>query len=178
MNGPDRYLRHSLRLKGYDYSQAGAYFVTVCAHNRMCIFGAVDAAEIRLSEIGRTVGSCWEEIPEHFPVSLDEWVVMPNHLHGIIIMADETPLATADALPVRPALGAIVGGFKSATTKRVNEERRMERSPLWQRNFYEHVIRNEADLGRIRQYIVDNPVRWAEDPENPNVIAGSGRPLP
>ena len=144
----------------------------------MCIFGAVDAAEMRLSEIGRTVGSCWEEIPEHFPVSLDEWVVMPNHLHGIIIMADETPLAMADALPVRPAIGAIVGGFKSATTKRVNEEPRMERSPLWQRNFYEHVIRNEADLGRIRQYIVDNPVRWAEDPENPNVIAGGGRPLP
>jgi putative transposase len=83
----------------------------------MCIFGMVDAAEMRLSEIGRTVDSCWKEIPKHFQVSLDQWIVMPNHLHGIIIMADETPLATADALPVRPALGAIVGAFKSAATK-------------------------------------------------------------
>jgi putative transposase len=178
MNGPDHHVRRSLRLKNYDYSQAGAYFVTVCAHNRMCIFGKVDAAEMRLSEIGRTVDSCWKEIPMHFQVSLDQWIVMPNHLHGIIIMADEAPLATDDALLLRPALGAIVGAFKSAATKRVNEEPRMERSPLWQRNLYEHVIRNEADLGRIRQIIVDNPIRWAEDPENPNVIAGGKPPLP
>src|SRR5580704_15686294 len=89
MNGPDHHVRRSLRLKDYDYSQAGAYFVTVCAHDRMCIFGVVDATEMRLSEIGRTVDSCWKEIPKHFQVSLDQWVVMPNHLHGIIIMADE-----------------------------------------------------------------------------------------
>src|SRR5260370_129314 len=110
----------------------------------MCIFGMVDAAEMRLSEIGRTVDSCWNEIPKHFQVSLDQWIVMPNHLRGIIIIADETPLPTADALPLRPALGPIAGAFKSAATKRVNAERRIERSPLWQRNFYEHVIRNEA----------------------------------
>ena len=163
-------LRRDLRLKGYDYSQAGAYFVTVCTHNRMCLLAAVDDAEMRLSEIGRSVELCWKESPKHFPVVLDQWLVMSNHLHGIIIIADETPFGA-----LRPALGAIVGAFKSAATKCVNQRRRAPGAPLWQRNFYEHVIRNEADLHRVRQYIVDNPIRWAEDPENPNAISSRRR---
>jgi putative transposase len=167
MSTPERYRRRRLRLDQYDYSQPGAYFVTVCAHDRMCLFGKIEQAEMRLSAIGEIVAACWQEVPQHFAVLLDEWVVMPNHLHAIVLMRD-------DIHDLRPtaSLGLIIGTFKSAATKRVKEALR-QGSPLWQRSFYEHVVRNDADLRRIRQYITDNPLRWAEDSENPDVIARS-----
>jgi putative transposase len=172
-NDPDQHLRSGLRLQGYDYSGAGAYFVTICTHNRVCAFGAVDDAAMQLNETGRIVASCWNEIPQHFStIILDEWVIMPNHIHGIVIITDESSAEATRASPIRPALGVVVGPFKSAATKRVNEWRRARGSPLWQRNYYEHVIRDEADLTRIRQYIADNPIRWADDPENPNGTSG------
>jgi putative transposase len=173
MAAPGGHHRRSPRLKGYDYRQPGAYFVTVCAHDRMCIFGAIEQMKMRLSAIGQIVASCWKQIPQHFSVLLDEWVMMPNHMHGIILMGDDPDVVGM----VKPPLGLIIGTFKSAATKRVNEWRGERNSPLWQRNFYEHVLRNDADLGRVRQYIVDNPIRWAQDAENPDVIAGSKDPF-
>jgi putative transposase len=168
-DNPDPHLRSSLRLPEYDYSGAGAYFVTICAHNRICAFGAVDAEEMQLNDVGRIVSSCWNEIPQHFSaISLDEWVIMPNHVHGIVLISDAADAGATHASCIRPGLGVVVGSFKSAATKRVNEWRRAHGSPLWQRNYYEHVIRDQEDLARVRQYIADNPIRWALDPENPS----------
>jgi len=158
--------RRSMRLKDYDYSSNGAYFVTICAHRRLCRFGDIDKDEMQLNAVGRIIASCWAEIPEHFPmVSLDAWVIMPNHLHGIIvIMGDGT---FQERRP--PSLGIIIGSFKSAATRRLNDlQGRSEL--LWQRNYYEHVIRDEASLHRVRKYIEENPARWKYDYENPDAI--------
>jgi putative transposase len=161
----DRRSRRSLRLRGYDYSRDGAYFVTICAHRRLCKFGRIEQDEVRLSPAGCIVASCWNEIPDHFPdVSLDAWVIMPNHVHGIIvIMTDDGNIG------MRTALGVIVGAFKSAASKRINQWQGAS-EPLWQRNYYEHVIRNESSLNRARKYIEENPARWAYDRENPGAI--------
>ena len=125
---------------------------------------------MQLNQAGLIVASCWQQIPEHFSAaSLDEWVIMPNHLHGIIIITDETDVGAQHAapLPVKTApLSVIVRSFKSAVTKRVNAIRATD-GPIWQRNYYEHVVRDERALDRIRRYIRENPVRWADDPENP-----------
>jgi REP element-mobilizing transposase RayT len=193
---PDKHHRRSIRLKGYDYTQAGAYFVTIVTHGRELLF--------ENPVLRRVAETMWQRIPQHFPrVELDEWVVMPNHIHGILwILNDdddgvgarhspkielmtarpgvaERPgqmqddLGNASPLPVGPppgSLGAIVGNFKSVTARRINRIRKTPGVPVWQRNYYERVIRNERELHAIRQYICDNPARWDEDPENPNRI--------
>ena len=166
--------RRSIRLPRFDYTQQGAYFVTVCTRNRSCLFGEIVNGEMRLNDIGRVAHRMWEEIPTHFPqVGIDAWVVMPNHIHGVIVIAGP-PVEATHASPLqRPAgppkrsIGAIVGSYKSAVSKRINAMRGTPGAPVWQRNYYDHIIRNEAALNRIRQYIADNPARWAEDPENP-----------
>jgi REP element-mobilizing transposase RayT len=157
--------RRSLRLKEYDYSRDGAYFVTICAHRRLCRFGRIAHDDVQLNAEGRIIASCWNEIPKHFPtVSLDAWVIMPNHLHGIIIITtDDTNIGSS------ASLGIIVGAFKSAATKRINQSRAASGS-VWQRNYYEHVIRDESSLNRSRKYIEENPARWAYDRENPGAI--------
>ena len=114
----------------------------------------------------------WEEIPTHFRhVEIDAWVIMPNHVHGVIVIPDAPVGAThASPLPSGPpkrSLGAIVGAYKSAVSKHVNRLGLLSGRSIWQRNYYDHVIRDDAALARIRQYIADNPFRWAEDPENP-----------
>jgi REP element-mobilizing transposase RayT len=193
---PDKHHRRSIRLRGYDYTQAGAYFVTIVTHGREPVFGDVADGEMELSAYGRVAATMWQRIPRHFPrVQLDEWVVMPNHVHGIIVI-----VGRGDAFSVRPSddlsfahgelaiafkapdgecvaptgppsgsLGAIVGNFKSVMTRRVNHMRKTPGIPLWQRNYYERIIRNERELNRIRQYICDNPARWFDDAENPVV---------
>jgi putative transposase len=162
--------RRSIRLKGYDYSQPNAYFVTMCAHRRACLFGEITESEMRLNQTGLIAADCWREIPEHFPAaSLDEWVIMPNHLHGIVIISDETDVRAQHAapLPAKAApLSVIVRSFKSAVTKRVNAIGATD-GPIWQRNYYEHVVRDEHALDRLRRYIFENPIRWADDPDNP-----------
>ena len=172
---PEKHHRHSIRLKGYDYSQAGAYFVTIVTQNRACLFGAVVDGEMRLNETGQIVRRCWLDIPAHFPhAELDEFVVMPNHVHGIIVIVDGR--GTACRAPTeqfgRPVTGSIptvIRSFKSAVTKRINEQRGTPGAHVWQRNYYEHIIRNEESLDRIRQYIANNPLRWAFDRENPDI---------
>ena len=173
MDQPRRH-RRSIRLRDYDYSQPNAYFVIICAHRRACLFGQIIESEMRLNETGLIVADCCQEIPEHFSaVSLDEWMIMPNHLHGIVIITEatnDTDVAAAQhaaPLPVKTVpLSVIVRSFKSAVTRRVNAIRATD-NPVWQRNYYEHVVRDERALDRIRRYILENPIRWADDSENP-----------
>ncbi|MEK6709271.1 MAG: transposase [Nitrospinota bacterium] len=168
---PDRQRRSSLRLKGYDYSRAGAYFVTFCTLNRELFF--LDEGTRGIAE------QCWREIPVHFPsVQLDEWVVMPNHLHGILVLdlrrGVQLNAPTKNlrgnpfsAISPRPfTLSVAVRTYKAAVTTR---SRRSDSVTFgWQRNYYEHIIRNEQELNRIRQYIAENPLGWASDPNNPS----------
>ncbi len=178
--------RRSIRLKGWDYRTPAAYFVTICTHDRAPLFGRVVDGDMVLNAFGEIVWACWREIPEHFPhVELDAFVVMPNHVHGIIFIVDvvgslhagATHVGATHASPLRgdaprgPAsgsLGAIVGSFKSAVTQRINALRNTPGAPVWQRNYYEHIIRTERALNAIRRYIAENPLRWHLDRYNPN----------
>jgi REP element-mobilizing transposase RayT len=167
--------RRSLRLRGYDYAQAGAYFVTMCTQGHHCLFGEARGDSIRLNEAGQMLADLWMEIPSRFrDVALDSFIVMPNHVHGIVMLPDRRdgtragPVA-GDAVP---ALGSIMGAFKSATTLEYIRGVRTRGWPpfrrhLWQRNYYEHVIRNQTSLDSIRRYVAENPARWAFDKENP-----------
>jgi REP element-mobilizing transposase RayT len=220
--------RRSIRLAGYDYAGDGAYFVTICAYQRACLFGTVVDGEMRLNAAGAAVERCWEGITAHFPqVILDSYVVMPNHVHGIVIIDNsvlegwqgrarravplqhnsalgdprlerETGVGTANipnidehsvgarhavpgngstthdrnadddrlrqfGVPVAGDLATIIRSFKSAATKAVNAIRGTEGPGVWQRNYYEAIIRNEKMLNGIRQYILANPAHWAQD---------------
>jgi len=190
---PQIHHRRSVRLKDYDYAQKGAYFITICTKDRECLFWNVGAycdtprldTSLLLNDFGRAVAEEWLRTRELRPqIELDAYVVMPNHFHGILIVK-ENGKATDDELPKRgvyqyaptkhrnlarspsQTIGAVVRGFKSAVTTRINLRRGASGAPVWQRNYYEHVIRNENDLTRIRAYIADNPARWADDENNP-----------
>lgn len=189
---PLKHQRRSLRLPGYDYAAPGAYFVTIVARSRECLLGEVTAeGMMRLSEMGETVNAEWEALPRRFPrARLDAYVVMPNHLHGIIVVDHGMVNAgrgeasaiggflvngrpEADASPLRArgtqrgSLGAMIQNFKAVSTRRLNAIRGTAGIPFWQRNYWEHVARGEADLDRIRAYIQSNPARWAADELNP-----------
>jgi REP element-mobilizing transposase RayT len=172
---PDRHHRRSIRLKGYDYASPGAYFVTMCSYEKECIFGEVADGSVRLNEIGKLVEQTWLATPTIRPnVSLDEYVVMPNHLHGIVIIDWEMrfdPVARRGVLQYAPTvnelqspsqtLGAIIRGFEGSGTKRINAMRGAPGTPVWQRNYYEHIVRNDKDLDRIREYIHRNTDKWS-----------------
>ena len=181
---PDRHHRRSIRLKGYDYTQPGAYFVTLCTHDRAHLFGEVVDGEMRLNEWGEIVRDEWfktAQVRPYVQLRDDEFVVMPNHIHGIIWIADNVGatrrVAPTDRVapttprgPAPQSIGAIIGQFKSAVTKRMNELRDTPGALVWQRNYYEHIIRNERALNAIRQYIDENPLRWDLDRYNPDRI--------
>ncbi|MGC9395158.1 MAG: transposase [Anaerolineae bacterium] len=243
---PQIHHRRSIRLKGYDYAQSGAYFVTICTQGRVCLFGDVVDGEMVLNPFGQVVATYWERIPRHFPnVQLGAWVVMPNHIHGIIIITDDgdadgrggaspesttrtTTIANAHipqsqitstgclALPLQqtpgeegeaflpspgyaaivenaeapspadqhgecPApttvanassgsLGAIIGNVKSITTRRINKMRHMPGARIWQRNYWEHIIRTPESHARIEDYIRLNPARWQADQLHPEAL--------
>ena len=165
---PEKHRRRSIRLPDYDYSQAGAYFVTTCTHNRACLFGDIVDGEMRLNEDGRLAQSVWEALPKHYShVESDAFVVMPNHVHGIIVLTATPVGAGLKPDPTRHGLPEIVRTFKTFSGRRINQSRGTPGTSVWQRNYYEHVIRNDTTLNRLRQYIAENPARWAEDPENP-----------
>ena len=154
---PRKHHRRSIRLPGYDYAQPGAYFVTICTHGRACLFGRVVDGEMRLNDAGRIVQASWDDLPNHYPhVQLDAFVTMPNHVHGIIILMDEPTTK-------RHPLSEIVRAFKSFSSRRINQLRGTPGTRTWQRNYYEHIIRNEGDLRRIRAYIANNPAKWFKD---------------
>ena len=179
---PARHHRRSIRLRGYDYSQAGAYFVTVCVQGREPLFGDVVDGEMRLNNAGQMVAQCWHELPAHFPhLELDEFVVMPNHMHGIIIvgapfMAPYGPGAVNQGAINRAptGLGEIVRSFKALAARRIRQAG--VTAFAWQRNYYEHIIRDEEPLNRIREYIVNNPLQWALERENPDFIGAGSQP--
>ena len=184
--------RRSIRLPGYDYSQPGAYFVTLVAEDRLNRFGEISDGEVRLNLAGQCAVSLWQGLPRHFAIALDEWVVMPNHLHGIIVIGADfgkgeasgmhepatRPGNPPDASPLRShnrpqgtipgSLGAIVQNYKSTSTRRINGLQGTPGAPVWQRNYYERIIRNEIEWRRIREYILNNPSQWELDQENPN----------
>jgi len=182
---PTRHHRRSIRLKGYDYTQPGAYFVTLVTHERMPLFGEIVNGEMRLNDIGRVAERCWLDIPSHFPhVALDAFVIMPNHVHGILWII-ESPPGTAEMpemvgaknfSPLPPpsstehprgtskTIGSVIRGFKIGVTQWVRQN--TDIYIVWQRNYYEHIIRNERALNAIRQYIIENPRRWQMDREN------------
>jgi putative transposase len=144
--------RRSPRLEAYDYAAEGAYFVTVCSVGRACIFGRVLWDAMQQNATARIVEACWREIPSHYPgAGTDAFVVMPNHVHGILW------LARAGHAPPLPR---VVSSFKAAASRQAGR-------PLWQRSFYDRIIRNDGELLALRQYVRDNPLRWALDHENP-----------
>ena len=166
-----RHRRRSVRLPGYDYAQAGAYFVTVCSHDRICIFGEVGQGEMRPNVFGDIVTKCWHDLANHYSnIELDEFVVMPNHVHGIIVLADTVGAGFKPAPTNRPVrrhgLQEIVRAFKTFSARRFNGMRNTPGKRLWQRSYYEHVVQNDDDLDRTRLYIHDNAAGWHEDAEN------------
>ena len=172
---PQRHRRRSLRLKGYDYAQAGLYFVTICAHERECLFGEIADGEMVLNEYGQIVREEWlRSFDLRAEVERDEFVVMPNHFHGIMVLHDgrgtarRAPTVERFGHPVSGSLPTVMRAFKSAVTRRINRIRTTPGTPVWQRNYYEHIIRNDDKLQRIREYITNNPAYWTMDIENPN----------
>ena len=184
---PQKHHRHSIRVQGYDYAQNGAYFVTIVTRHRDFLFGKIVNAEMVLNEYGKIADECWRAIPEHFlNVESGAYVIMPNHVHGIVVIrANESLLTmkTVDdrrgAAMLRPydeqnphkinvkpgSLGAIVRSYKSAVSYRINKEHNA--TSIWQRNYYEHIIRDETDLQNKTDYIEANPSLWDEDENNP-----------
>ena len=234
----ERHHRRSIRLKGYDYRQVGGYFITLVTQDRACLFGEVVDGEMRLNEYGQIAWEEWfrsAEIRREIRLYPDEFVVMPNHIHGIVWIAEphvgahggapnHHPAGTYGGAPnqshppaivgtrggapdqshppaivgtrggapdqshppaivgahgraplQRPprSLSSFIGGYKSAVTKRINVLRGVPGAPVWQRNYYEHIIRNEDDLEAIRHYILTNPSRWHEDRENPHSVGAN-----
>lgn len=159
--------RKKLRLAEFDYGSVGAYFVTVCTHNRQCVFGACENGVVELSELGRSVQAEWMQSAEiRNEIELDQYVVMPNHFHGIVWIREAV---SSERKSTERTLGTLMAGFKSACTKKFRESAGAD-AALWQRRFYDHVIRNEQSLLKIREYVVNNPLRWDEDPENPGPL--------
>jgi putative transposase len=190
-------------LKEYDYSSPGDYFITICTYQKEYIFGEIINEEMHLNDYGKIVWEEWLRTAEmREDVELDEFVVMPNHIHGIIVLTDsgrgtlqcalvgancnspqakshnnpsnngayiDMPLQKTKFCSPSKTIGTIIRGFKSAATKRINEVRSTPGIPIWQRGYYEHIIRNEKDLENTRKYIANNPLQWPfdnDDPEN------------
>lgn len=180
----NKHHRGSIRLKGYDYASPGWYYITICTHSRECFFGDVNDGKMVSSQIGKTAKEYWLEIPDHFThVELDEFVVMPNHIHGIVIINDDRRGVRSNAptdanidpqnyftqiSPKSGTLGVIIRSYKSSVTRwcRKNEYEYFQ----WQRGFYEHIIRNEPELYEIRKYIINNPAQWQLDNEHPDNV--------
>jgi len=190
---PQKHHRRSIRLQGYDYSQAGAYYVTIVTQGRECLFGEIIDGEMYLNEYGEIVQNWWNEILVHFPnVELGVFVIMPNHVHGIIFITadrrgevlsprddpninnqnvnvDGTNHQDGETPPLhKPTLGQIVAYFKYQSTNEMNRiETDKAITKFWQRNYYEHIIRDEKDLQNKTDYIEANPSLWDEDDNNP-----------
>ena len=182
MYDPDIHHRHSLRWHKHNYSSPGAYYVTICVQENRCLLGSCELGAMKLNDAGRMVNTEWLQLPTRFPtVRLDEHIVMPNHFHGILQLVGEpfvgalaSPVrreARAQGPPPRPTLGDVIGAFKSLTTdgyikgvRNMGWPRFCQR--FWQRDYYDHVIRDQAELEKIRDYIRRNPLRWSCDRYN------------
>ena len=185
-----KHRRRSIRLPGYNYTSPGAYFVTICTHQGKLLFGEVVDERVALNECGRIAHKEWlasERIRRE--IEMDTFVIMPNHLHGIVWIRETADAPTVEArdegshgvrargtrahgrAPLqRPprSLGSFIAGYKSAVTARINRVRGTPGTPVWQRNYWEHIIRNDTSLNEIRAYIQNNPVRWDDDQLHPD----------
>ena len=185
MNLPQR---KTIRLKDYDYSKVNLYFITVCTLNREYIFGQMirnnsAGYKIVLNRAGEIVNNYWEEISRYFTsVETEEFVIMPNHIHGIIKINDIGDNVGAGfprpstGYKDKPSLGQIIAYFKYQSTKNINQISGTAGKQIWQRNYYEHIIRGEDDLQKIRKYIIYNPQKWESDIDNLHI--GRGNPAP
>ncbi|MCX6558426.1 MAG: hypothetical protein NTW95_13525 [Candidatus Aminicenantes bacterium] len=183
---PEVQRRRSIRMRGRDYSASGKYFLTICTQNRELIFGTIENKSMLLSPVGRIAERYWKNIPRHFPnIRLDEYCIMPNHIHGILIIEDIANVGVQYEIkqnhieplhPVEPrfhsfqhivpkSIGSIIRTYKTAVTKRCKENGFDQF--IWQRNFHDRVIRDNGELKRIQQYIRNNPANWDTDDENP-----------
>ncbi len=184
---PQKHHRHSIRLPGYDYTQPGAYFVTLCTWQRTCMFGEVEGGNIHLNCLGKVARDQWVRLCDRFPkTDFSIFVIMPNHLHGIVMIssdnmdgADDLSMSSRVPQPlpsnaksriVAGSLGAIVRAYKAAVTWRLHAAGLIRHTPVWMRNYYEHIIRGEKELQTISDYIETNPIRWDKDQYNPSVL--------
>jgi putative transposase len=194
--------RQTIRLKGHDYSSDGMYFITICAYQRNCLFGSITNGVMHHNEYGQIVAEEWLKSADiRQEIELGEWVIMPNHIHGIVIIdrpesvnfvVGAQGLAPLQDVPTRPkspqdlslqpkslhqgvasrqpkSLSTFIAGFKMAVTKRINLARNAPGTPVWQRNYYEHIIRSEAAFQTILKYIRDNPKNWDSDQLHPDI---------
>ena len=156
---PDQHHRRSIRLQGYDYTQAGLYFITICIWQRECLLGHVINSTVELNHYGQGVLYNWNILAKKFSnVELGEFVIMPNHIHGITKLIE----------PGSEPLSEVIRSFKTSSTRRINQIRELIGVPVWQRNYYEHIIRNEESFNRICEYIINNPLSWEQDQLHPN----------
>jgi REP element-mobilizing transposase RayT len=173
--------RQSIRLKNYDYSKSGLYFITICTQNRRCLFGNIVGANhdsppyMKLNEMGKIVEKIWKSLSGRFPIELDEFQIMPNHVHMILAIQPHKTYGSNNGRDDRaPTLGKIIAYFKYESTKQINQYSvgagiipPNTVKKIFQRNYYEHIIRNEIDLKKIREYIINNPLLWNRDRNNP-----------
>jgi putative transposase len=178
---PKKHNRRSIRLKGYDYTQPGAYFITICTSKREHLFGHIKDEKMHLNRYGEAVQFNWNNLPKIYPhVQLDAFVIMPDHIHGIIILKNdpvgagsptdesttENLYKPAPAPQKRHGLPEIIRNLKTRSGTRINQLRSTKGNPVWQRGYYEHIVRNQQALFNIRRYIINNPIKWQKDKEN------------
>ena len=171
----NKYRIKSIRLKDWDYSSNGYYYITICTKNRKCVLGNVVNGKMGLSQIGEIVQHCWHDLPNHYPnCNLDVLIIMPNHVHGIVIIDNENVKSNVEA-GFKPAstnmkqhgLFEIIRAFKTFSSRKINGMQNLFHFN-WQRDYYEHIIRDEHELNRIREYITNNPLQWELDRNNLN----------
>lgn len=166
--------RRSIRLKGYDYSLPGGYFVTVLSFHQKLVFGSITGGLFKANANGNIVRECWQDLKKHYRnIVLDSFVVMPNHIHGVIFLEDARVFPLRDVgAGLRPALtkphelSEIIRAFKSFSARHINKHRNSPGVTVWQRNYYERIIRNDQELDSIRQYIDNNVLNWDSHKEN------------
>ena len=180
---PDKHHRHSSRLQNYDYARTGAYFVTICTENHHHLFGEIQNGMMNLNEFGEIVRSEWEKSEKiRNEIKLHEYIIMPNHFHAIVEIINpngrgERPFARTFAVPklkkspespmmMPKSVGSLMAGYKSAVTAQINTIRKSAGKILWQRNYWDHIIRNNNEYSRISQYIINNPKKWQDDKLN------------
>ena len=194
-----KYRIDSIRLNDFDYSKNGAYFVTICTRNNEYILGNVNNQLMNMTRQGEIVKECWLALPLHYcNCTLDEFIVMPNHVHGVVIINNDIietsfkqdnivaetglkpdkvvvetglkPVSTAGRVAKPYSLSEIIRGFKTFSARKVNEYQNTRGKPFWQERFYDRIVRNEEELNRIRRYIVENPLKWELEKNNPENI--------
>ena len=157
---PDIHHRRSIRLPGYDYSQPGAYFVTICIWQRQCLLGDIEQGNMLLNRYGEVVDFNWFNLMRVYPhIKLDSFVIMPNHIHGIILIKTREQ---------GHGLSEVVRGLKTFSSSRINQLRRVSGIHVWQRGYYEHIIRDETTFAKIQEYIINNPYKWETDEMHPS----------